>query len=74
MLLKCDWYDSTIEKGTRVNKSGIVDVNAAKAYGNYDPFILALQVDKCVMYHTHRRLRKMINNGTHQSLYNQGEK
>lgn len=46
VLFKCDWYDSTIGKGIRVNKSGIIDVNAAKVYGKYDPFILASQADQ----------------------------
>lgn len=46
VVFKCDWYDSTIGKGIRVNKSGIIDVNASKAYGKYDPFVLASQVDQ----------------------------
>ncbi|KAG2306933.1 hypothetical protein Bca52824_026681 [Brassica carinata] len=46
VLFKCDWYDSTIGKGIRVNKSGIIDVHTGKRYGKYDPFILASQADQ----------------------------
>ncbi|XP_019088092.1 PREDICTED: uncharacterized protein LOC104723909 [Camelina sativa] len=46
VVFKCDWYDSTIGGGVRINKSGVVDVNVAKRYGKYDPFILASQADQ----------------------------
>ncbi|KAL1200317.1 hypothetical protein V5N11_004390 [Cardamine amara subsp. amara] len=46
VIFKCEWYDSITEKGIRVNKSGIIDVNAARRYGKYDPFILASQADQ----------------------------
>lgn len=46
VVFKCDWYDSTVGGGVRINKSGIIDVNVAKRYGKYDPFILASQADQ----------------------------
>lgn len=46
VVFKCDWYDSTIGRGTRINKSGIIDINDKGSYGKYDPFVLASQVDQ----------------------------
>lgn len=46
VVFKCDWYDSTIGKGIRINKSGIIDINSGGCYGKYDPFILASQADQ----------------------------
>lgn len=39
-LLKCEWYDPTIGRGTRVREGGIVDVLATGRYHKYEPFIL----------------------------------
>ena len=46
VLFRCDWYDSTMDKGVRINRSGIVDVNRSRRYGKYDPFIFASQADQ----------------------------
>lgn len=46
VVFKCDWYDSTIGKGLRINKSGIIDINANRHYEKYDPFVLASQTDQ----------------------------
>ncbi|CAA7040522.1 unnamed protein product [Microthlaspi erraticum] len=43
---RCNWYDSTRDKGFRINKSGVIDVNRVRRYGKYDPFILASQADQ----------------------------
>jgi len=45
VVFKCDRYDTTIGEGVRINRSGIIDVNVAKSYGKYDPFILVSQAD-----------------------------
>lgn len=55
VIFKCDWYDSIIGKGIRVNKSGVIDVNVGKRHGKYDPFILASQADQ-VCYVSYPRL------------------
>lgn len=39
-LFKCEWYDPTIGKGTRMSMNGIVDVLASGKYNKYEPFIL----------------------------------
>ena len=39
-LFKCEWYDPTIGKGTRMSMNGIVDVLASGKYTKYEPFIL----------------------------------
>lgn len=41
-LFYCDWFDPTINRGTRVHPQyNIVDVKINRRYGRYDPFILA---------------------------------
>ena len=40
-----------MDKGVRINKYGIVDVNRSRRYGKYDPFIFASQADQvCLPY------------------------
>ncbi|CAA7027376.1 unnamed protein product [Microthlaspi erraticum] len=46
VVFKCDWYDSTIGRGVRINKSGIIDINEKWRYGKYDPFVFASQADQ----------------------------
>lgn len=46
VVFKCDWYDSTIGKGIRINKSGFIDINAKGRYEKYDPFVLVSQADQ----------------------------
>lgn len=46
VVFNCDQYDLTVGGGIRAIKSGIIDVNVAKRYGKYDPFILASQADQ----------------------------
>jgi len=46
VLFKYDRYDTTIGEGVRINRFGIIDVNVAKSYGKYDPFILASHADQ----------------------------
>ena len=46
VLFKCDWYDSTVGKGIRVNKSGIIDVHTGTRHEKYYPFMLASQTDQ----------------------------
>ena len=42
VLLNCDWFDPTPNRGMRVNKSyGIVEIRHDRRYNKYDPFILA---------------------------------
>ena len=42
VLFKCEWFDPTIDRGTRVNKQyGIIQIRHNRRYGKYDPFILA---------------------------------
>ncbi|XP_020865758.1 uncharacterized protein LOC110224226 [Arabidopsis lyrata subsp. lyrata] len=57
VLFRCNWYDSTMGKGIRRNKSGIIDVNCASQYGKYDPFILSSQADQ-VCFVSYPRLSK----------------
>ncbi|XP_052117681.1 uncharacterized protein LOC110281750 [Arachis duranensis] len=42
VLFKCEWFDPTIGKGTKVNKEyGIIQIRKNRRYGKYDPFIIA---------------------------------
>lgn len=46
ILFRCSWFDTTIGKGMRKNKFGVTDVNTARKYKKYEPFILASQADQ----------------------------
>ncbi|XP_019085777.1 PREDICTED: uncharacterized protein LOC109130114 [Camelina sativa] len=75
VVFKCDWYDSTIGKGIRKNKSGIIDINAKRHYQKYDPFVLASQADQvCYVPYPRMTQPKKINNGKQQLRYSQEEK
>ncbi|XP_072079067.1 uncharacterized protein [Arachis hypogaea] len=42
VLFKCEWFDPTIGKGTKVNKEyGIIQIRKNRRYVKYDPFIIA---------------------------------
>ncbi|KAI9077621.1 hypothetical protein K1719_040396 [Acacia pycnantha] len=44
VLFKCDWFDPTSNRGTKVHPHyRIVEVHASRRYNKYDPFILAQQ-------------------------------
>jgi hypothetical protein len=43
VLFKCDWFDPTLNQGTKVDNYGTVEVKASRKYKNYDPFIFAQQ-------------------------------
>jgi len=60
MLFKCTWFDPTLGRGTRRNRWGGIDVNRGRAYGSYDPFILASQADQVcfVPYPTVKRRKE----------------
>lgn len=51
VVFKCDWFDNTPNRGTRVDRQyGIVEVKESGRYKNYDPFIFAQQVEQ--VYYT----------------------
>ena len=42
VLFKCEWFDPTIGRGTKVNEQyGIIQIRNNRRYGKYDPFIIA---------------------------------
>ncbi|XP_045832834.1 uncharacterized protein LOC123924101 [Trifolium pratense] len=42
VLFKCDWFDPTINRGTRVNTQyDIIQIHHNRHYRKYDPFIIA---------------------------------
>ena len=44
MLFKCEWFDPTLNIGTRVHpRYNIVEVNKRKRLNVYEPFILGMQ-------------------------------
>ena len=46
ILFKCDWFDPTMDRGTRIDNYGIVEVRASRRYKKYEPFILAQQAEQ----------------------------
>lgn len=46
VLFKCEWFDPTVGRGVRINKSGNVDVNKGRRYNKFEPFILASQAEQ----------------------------
>lgn len=50
VLFKCDWFDPTLNHGTKVDNYGIVEVKTSRRYKNYDPFIFAQQATQ--VYYT----------------------
>ena len=51
VFFKCEWFDPTLNQGTKVdNNYGILEVRAFRRYKNYDPLILAQQAKQ--VYHT----------------------
>lgn len=46
IVFKCEWYDPTIGRGVRLNKSGVVDVNVSRRYQKFEPFVLGSQVEQ----------------------------
>lgn len=57
VLFRCEWYDPVLGRGTRKNNLGVIDVNSARRYDKYDPFILASQADQ-VCYIPYPRVKK----------------
>ena len=43
VLFKCDWFDSTENKGVRYSKFEVVDINATRRYNKIEPYVLASQ-------------------------------
>ncbi|XP_074356714.1 uncharacterized protein LOC141696477 [Apium graveolens] len=44
VLFKCDWFDPTLNTGTRIHpRYNIVEVNKRKRLSVYEPFVLAMQ-------------------------------
>ena len=44
VLFKCQWFDPTLNVGTRVHpRYNIIEVNKRKRLSVYEPFILAMQ-------------------------------
>ena len=56
VLFKCEWFDSVMSRGVRVNKFGVVDVNSGRRYNKFEPFILASQAEQ-VSFLPYPRLR-----------------
>lgn len=46
VLFKCEWFDPVVNRGVRINKFGVVAVNAGRRYNKFEPFILASQADQ----------------------------
>jgi hypothetical protein len=47
VLFKCDWFDPTPNRGTRVHPQyKLVDVNSKRSYPKFDLFVLAQQVQQ----------------------------
>ena len=57
VLFKCDWFDPTINRGVRYNKFGVVDINAARRYNKFEPYILASQAEQ-VCFIPYPRIRQ----------------
>lgn len=57
IIFRCDWYDPILNRGIRKNKYGVIDINSARRYNKYDPFVLASQADQ-VCYIPYPHLKK----------------
>ncbi|XP_020870326.1 uncharacterized protein LOC110225294 [Arabidopsis lyrata subsp. lyrata] len=58
VLFKCQWYDPTRERGVRLTKFGVTEINSSKKLNKYDPFVLASQVDQ-VCYIPYPRVKRI---------------
>ena len=52
VFFKCDWFDSTVNRGVWYNKFGVVDINATRRYNKFEPYILASQAHQVFLFHT----------------------
>ena len=57
VLFKCEWFDPVVNRGVRLNKFGVVDVNGGRRYNKFEPFILASQADQ-VSFLPYPRMRE----------------
>jgi hypothetical protein len=47
VLFKCDWFDPTPNRGTRVHPQyKLVHVNSKRSYPKFDPFVLTQQAQQ----------------------------
>ncbi|OAP00512.1 hypothetical protein AXX17_AT4G08950 [Arabidopsis thaliana] len=58
VLFKCQCYDPTKERGVRLTKFGVTEINSSKKLNKYDPFVLASQVDQ-VCYIPYLRVKRI---------------
>ena len=57
VLFKCEWFDPTLNIGTRVQpKYNIAEVNHRRRFNKYEPFVLAQQATQ-VYYYPYPNLR-----------------
>ena len=61
VLFKYEWFDLVVNRGVRVNKFGVVDVNSGRRYNKFEPFILASQAEQVSFLPYPRLLSSWIN-------------
>ena len=56
-FFKCDWFDPTVDGGVRYSKFGVLDINAARRYNKFEPYILTSQAEQ-VCFILYLRIRQ----------------
>ena len=46
VFFKCDWFDSTVNRGVWYRKFGVLDINVPRRYNKFEPYILVSQADQ----------------------------
>ncbi|XP_056853872.1 uncharacterized protein LOC130509768 [Raphanus sativus] len=46
VVFYCDWYDTTPDRGVKIDAFGVISVHSRRKLQYYDPFILGSQADQ----------------------------